>query len=89
MAEKSDVKVAPSQERNMGPEKDVGSIDDLIDEQAERKVLRKIDFNLISVFGCLYLMSFLGKSYPTLLMEAELMLTRPIEHRQCQPDGLQ
>ena len=32
-----------------------------IDHDAEKKLLRKIDLNLITLFGALYLMSFLGK----------------------------
>jgi len=31
-----------------------------IDHVAEKKLLRKIDINLITLFGALYLMSFLG-----------------------------
>lgn len=33
-----------------------------IDEVAEKKLLRKVDLNLITLFGALYLMSFLDRS---------------------------
>ncbi|KAK5131207.1 hypothetical protein LTR08_001232 [Meristemomyces frigidus] len=41
---------------------DVGLFEDNVDHQAEKRVLRKIDLNLISIFGALYLMSFLDRS---------------------------
>lgn len=41
----------------------VGSIEDDIDYAAEKKIVRKMDLNLISIFGVLYLMSFLGKIF--------------------------
>lgn len=44
------------------PDKDDASFDDAIDSQEEKRILRKIDVNLITLFGVLYLMSFLGWS---------------------------
>lgn len=45
--------------RNSG-EKDTGSAEEVIDHDAEKRVIRKVDFNLITIFGALYMMSFLG-----------------------------
>ncbi|KAK5115895.1 hypothetical protein LTR62_000351 [Meristemomyces frigidus] len=41
---------------------DKGIYEDLVDHEAEQKVVRKMDRNLITVFGALYLMSFLDRS---------------------------
>lgn len=63
MDEKNDNKSAPSAEIYIANhDKGLGSIEDVIDPRAEKKLLRKIDLNLITLFGALYLMSFLGKS---------------------------
>lgn len=37
------------------------NLEDIIDPAGEKKILRKIDANLITLFGALYLMSFLGE----------------------------
>ena len=39
---------------------DEGIYEDVVDHAAEKKIVRKMDRNLITVFGALYLMSFLG-----------------------------
>ena len=51
-----------TKEKDVDPVLDVatGSLDDVVDHAAERKIVRKMDLNLITVFGGLYLMSFLG-----------------------------
>ena len=41
-------------------DKTIGTVEEFIDHDAEKKIIRKIDLNLITLFGCLYLMSFLG-----------------------------
>lgn len=64
MDEKIDEKSVPRSEACL-PDHDngKGSIDNGIDPRAEKKLLRKIDLNLITLFGALYLMSFLGRSF--------------------------
>ncbi|KAK8864132.1 hypothetical protein IAR55_001378 [Kwoniella newhampshirensis] len=58
-----------SSPEKMTDEKDIVVVDvndvahgEEIDHVAERKVLRKIDWNLISIFGALYMMSFLDRA---------------------------
>jgi hypothetical protein len=41
-------------------ELEIGEVSDTIDHKTEKKLVRKIDLNLITLFGALYLMSFLG-----------------------------
>lgn len=62
--EPSETKVGTMHEldgRAVDPEK-AGTYPE-IDFVAEKKLLRKIDINLITLFGALYLMSFLGKPW--------------------------
>ena len=52
MDEKNGNKTLPATEDYAPDEtKDVGSIEDTIDHQAEKRVLRKVDLNLITIFG--------------------------------------
>ena len=83
MDEKLDDKRAPMEETSSPVrDKDVGSIEDEIDHQAEKNVVRKIDLNLISIFGVLYLMSFLGECvlFSRNRPSTTLMIFRPLKH---------
>ena len=67
------------------PDKDVRSFEETIDREAEKRVLRKVDLNLLSVFGALYLMSFLGRSALFVHRSRKLTLSlRSIQHWECQ-----
>ncbi|KAK3075392.1 High-affinity nicotinic acid transporter [Teratosphaeriaceae sp. CCFEE 6253] len=53
-----------------------GAWEDVVDVKAEAKVVRKMDLNLISVFGALYLMSFLDRpSSPEALSSSAIWKT--------------
>jgi hypothetical protein len=43
-----------------GVDKDVGAVENIIDPLLEKKVLRKVDIYLLTLFGALYMMSALG-----------------------------
>ncbi|XXH04237.1 hypothetical protein Hte_010651 [Hypoxylon texense] len=43
-------------------EKDVGVVEEYIDTKAEKKLLRKLDLNLLILFGCIYCMNSLDRS---------------------------
>jgi hypothetical protein len=43
-------------------EKELGTTEDYVDPKLEKRIIRKIDANLITLFGALYLMSFLDRS---------------------------
>ncbi|KAF2112236.1 major facilitator superfamily domain-containing protein [Lophiotrema nucula] len=60
MDKESEEKVTPIRPLSGG--KTTGTVEDFIDHDTEKKIIRKIDLNLITLFGCLYLMSFLDRS---------------------------
>lgn len=61
MAEKADMPgKSPLENGDMAKDTKTEAQEDDIDRGVERQILRKIDLNLISIFGALYLMSFLG-----------------------------
>ncbi len=66
MEEKFPAKVAPAEaDDHSGHDTGIGSTDEFaIDLATEKRVLRKVDLNLMTVLGVLYLMSFLGASPP-------------------------
>lgn len=64
--EKSETEIdafKPTHEIPSGSDADIesGAVGE-IDELSEKKLLRKIDLNLITLFGALYLMSFLDRA---------------------------
>jgi hypothetical protein len=57
-------------------ELEVGEVSDAIDHKTEKKLVRKIDLYLITLFGALYLMSFLGLLHSALARIEEVLLTK-------------
>ncbi|RFU30936.1 hypothetical protein B7463_g5423, partial [Scytalidium lignicola] len=56
-------KKEPDPQTAVQSDEDYGTVTDIeIDHAAEKRLLRKIDINLITLFGALYLMSFLDRS---------------------------
>lgn len=56
----TDSKTSSTQGRPVDKDSEHGDILNTIDPVAEKKLVRKLDINIITLFGALYLMSFLG-----------------------------
>lgn len=55
------VQVVGSDDENTAGKEELGFSEEIIDPVLERRILRKIDLNLITLFGVLSMMSSLGK----------------------------
>ena len=61
MAAKPDKETNPISQDRCPSDGDVGTIEEFRDDAREKQVVHKVDLCLMTLFGALYLMSFLGK----------------------------